>query len=111
MYAVLRTGGKQYKVASGDLVDVERIAGEAGDIIEFPEVLSLVDDDEVKVGTPLVEGALVKGEIMAQKRGTKILVFKSKRRKGYRKRQEYGIRPDIMHGSSQRRTNLWHKRE
>ncbi len=87
MYAVLRTGGKQYKVASGDLVDVERIAGEAGDIIEFPEVLSLVDEDEVKVGTPLVEGALVKGEIMAQKRGTKILVFKSKRRKGYRKRQ------------------------
>ena len=87
MYAVLRTGGKQYKVASGDLVDVERIAGEAGDIIEFPEVLSLVDEDEVKVGTPLVEGALVKGEIMAQKRGAKILVFKSKRRKGYRKRR------------------------
>jgi large subunit ribosomal protein L21 len=87
MYAVLRTGGKQYKVASGDLVDVERIAGETGDIIEFPEVLSLIDDDEVKVGTPLVEGALVKGEIMAQKRGVKILVFKSKRRKGYRKRQ------------------------
>lgn len=87
MYAVLRTGGKQYKVASGDLLDVERIAGETGDIIEFTDVLSLIDEGEVKVGTPLVEGALVKGEIMAQKRGVKILVFKSKRRKGYRKRQ------------------------
>ncbi|MCK5680841.1 50S ribosomal protein L21 [bacterium] len=87
MYAVLRTGGKQYKVASGDLFDVERIAGEAGDIIELPEVLSLVDGDEVKVGAPVVEGACVKAEIIAQKRGVKILVFKSKRRKGYRKRQ------------------------
>ncbi|MCK5915473.1 MAG: 50S ribosomal protein L21 [Deltaproteobacteria bacterium] len=87
MYAVLRTGGKQYKVSSGDMLDVERIVGETGDIIEFPEVLSLIDEDDVKVGTPLLEGATVKGEIIAQKRGKKILVFKSKRRKGYRKRQ------------------------
>ena len=87
MYAVLRTGGKQYRVASGELIEVERIAGEEGDVIEFPEILSLVDEDEVKVGTPLLEGATVKGEIVAQKRGVKILVFKSKRRKGYRKRQ------------------------
>ena len=87
MYAVLRIGGKQYKVASGDLVEVERIAGEAGDIIDFPEVLSLIDEDDVKVGTPLLEGVSVKGEIIAQKRGVKILVFKSKKRKGYRKRQ------------------------
>jgi len=87
MYAVLRTGGKQYKVASGDLVEVERLVGEAGDIIEFPEVLSLVDEDNVKIGTPLLDGVSVKGEIVAQKRGNKILVFKSKKRKGYRKRQ------------------------
>lgn len=87
MYAVLRTGGKQYRVASGDMIDIERIAGEPGDVVELSEVLTLVDDDSVKVGTPLVEGALVKGEIVDQKRGTKILVFKSKRRKGYRKRQ------------------------
>ncbi len=87
MYAVLRTGGKQYKVASGDLVEVERIAGEAGDVIEFSEVLSLVDEDDVKVGTPLLDGVSVKGEIISQKRGDKILVFKSKKRKGYRKRQ------------------------
>ncbi len=87
MYAVLRTGGKQYKVASGDLVEVERIAGEAGDVIEFPEVLSLVDEESVKVGTPLLDGVSVKGEIISQKRGEKILVFKSKKRKGYRKRQ------------------------
>ncbi len=87
MYAVLRTGGKQYKVAAGDLIEVERIAGEAGDVIEFSEVLSLVGEDETRIGTPLVEGALVKGEIVSQKRGDKILVFKSKRRKGYRKRQ------------------------
>jgi len=87
MYAVLRTGGKQYRVASGEVIDVERIVGEAGDIVDFPEVLSLVDEDDVKVGTPLLEGVTVKGEILAQKRGDKILVFKSKRRKGYRKRQ------------------------
>ncbi len=87
MYAVLRTGGKQYKVAAGDLIEVERIAGDAGDVVELSEVLSLVDDEEVKIGAPLVEGAVVRGEIVSQKRGDKILVFKSKRRKGYRKRQ------------------------
>ncbi len=87
MYAVLRTGGKQYRVASGEVIDVERIVGEAGDVVAFPEVLSVVDEDDVKVGTPLLEGVTVKGEILAQKRGDKILVFKSKRRKGYRKRQ------------------------
>ncbi|HDS16544.1 MAG TPA: 50S ribosomal protein L21 [Proteobacteria bacterium] len=87
MYAVLRTGGKQYRVASGDLIEIERVAGEAGDTVEFAEVLSLIDDSEVKVGTPLLEGVLVKGEIVSQKRGDKILVFKSKRRKGSRKRQ------------------------
>ncbi len=87
MYAVLRTGGKQYRVAAGDFIEVERIAGEAGEVVELPEVLSLVGDDEVKIGTPLVEGAVVKGEIVSQIRGDKILVFKSKRRKGYRKRR------------------------
>ncbi|MBN2809340.1 MAG: 50S ribosomal protein L21 [Deltaproteobacteria bacterium] len=87
MYAVLRTGGKQYRVASGEVIDVERIVGEAGDVVDFAEVLSLVDGEEVKIGTPLLEGVTVKGEILAQKRGEKILVFRSKRRKGYRKRQ------------------------
>ena len=85
-YAVIRTGGKQYRVAPGDLLRIERLAGDVGAPVEFTEVL-LTGGDSVRVGTPLVEGALVRGQIVRQSRDRKILVYKKKRRKNYRRRR------------------------
>jgi large subunit ribosomal protein L21 len=85
-YAVIRTGGKQYRVAPGDLLRIERLAGDVGAPVEFTEVL-LTGGDTVRVGTPLVEGALVRGQIVRQSRDRKILVYKKKRRKNYRRRR------------------------
>jgi len=85
MYAVIKTGGKQYKVSVDDLVKVEKVEGAVGDTIELDQVL-MVGGAEVKLGTPLVPGAKVKAQIVAQEKDKKILVFKSKRRKGYRKK-------------------------
>ncbi|HEV7734830.1 MAG TPA: 50S ribosomal protein L21 [Candidatus Binatia bacterium] len=85
-YAVIRTGGKQYRVEPGTLLHVERLDGEAGAAVEFTEVL-LTAGDAIKVGTPLVDGAIVRGEIVAQGRAKKILIFKKKRRKNYRRRR------------------------
>jgi large subunit ribosomal protein L21 len=84
--AVIRTGGKQYRVAAGDLLRVEKLAGEPGSKITFGEVL-MVGGDEPKFGQPLVDGAKVEAEIVAQDRGEKIIVFKFKRRKKHRKKQ------------------------
>lgn len=85
MNAVIKTGGKQYTVNSGDLVDVELLSGNPGDEIEFKEVLLLTDDrGGVQVGTPFVENAVVKAKIVEEKKGKKIVVFKFKRRKDYR---------------------------
>ena len=92
MYAVIKTGGKQYKVSEGDLVKVEKIDGEVGETIEIDQVL-MVGGAEVKLGTPLVPGAKVKAQIVGQEKDKKILVFKSKRRKGYRKK--FGHRQQI----------------
>jgi large subunit ribosomal protein L21 len=92
MYAVIKTGGKQYKVSEGDLVKVEMIDGSVGDTIELDQVL-MVGGAEVKLGTPLVPGAKVKAQIVAQEKDTKVIVFKSKRRQGYRKK--YGHRQPI----------------
>lgn len=80
MYAVIKTGGKQYKVASGDVLKIEKIAGEAGKEVVFNEVLAI---DET-VGTPLVAGASVKATVLKQARDAKIIVFKKKRRQNYR---------------------------
>jgi large subunit ribosomal protein L21 len=103
MYAVVRTGGKQIRVAPGDAVRVEKIEGSVGDSIELGEVLLVSDDDAIKIGTPLVEGAKVVGVITDQARGPKIRVFKMKRRTGYRRtlghRQAYTeIRVDSIEG-------------
>ena len=87
MYAVIKTGGKQYRVAIDDTLEIERLAGEAGEIIEFNEVLMVGFDAGVEVGTPLVEGATVAAELVEQTRGKKIIVFKKKRRKKYRRKQ------------------------
>lgn len=86
-YAVIRTGGKQYRVAPGDLVRVERLEGDVGAAVEFAEVLLASADDAVQIGTPLVSGVRVRGTIVAQGRDRKILVFKKKRRKNYRRRR------------------------
>jgi large subunit ribosomal protein L21 len=84
MYAVVRTGGKQLRVKAGDRVSVELLAGaSAGDTVELSEVL-LVGGDELKVGTPLVDGARVVAKVEGEARGPKVRIFKHKRRKGYR---------------------------
>jgi len=93
MYAVIKTGGKQYRVAAGDTLRVERIAGDKGSVVELKDVLMVTTDTDVKVGKPTVAGAKVVGEIVEQDRAKKILVFKSKRRKSSKKmighRQDY----------------------
>lgn len=92
MYAVIKTGGKQYKVSEGDLVKVEKLEGAVGDTVELGDVL-MVGGEEVQIGTPLLPGAKVTARIVEQDKDKKILVFKSKRRKNYRKK--YGHRQPI----------------
>ena len=86
MYAVIQTGGKQYRVSLGDLLRVEKLSGEAGDQITFDNVLLVGGDDEHRVGQPVVSGASVIATIVGQTRGDKIVVFKFKRRKMYRRK-------------------------
>lgn len=86
MYAVIRTGGKQYRVEQGDTLRVEKLDGDKGKTIEFTDVLLVADGDNVKVGAPTVAGAKVRAEIVAQEKGEKLVVFKFRRRKGYRKK-------------------------
>jgi len=85
MLAIIRTGGKQYRVQAGDLLDVERLEAEPGARIAFEQVLLIDDDKETLIGTPVLERALVRGEVLEQHRDRKILVFKKKRRKQYRR--------------------------
>jgi large subunit ribosomal protein L21 len=82
-YAVIRTGGKQYRVAEGQIVKVEKLSGAPGDKVTLHDVLFVGGGDEVKIGTPLIANASVTGEIVGQERAKKILVFKKKRRKSY----------------------------
>ncbi|HON59409.1 MAG TPA: 50S ribosomal protein L21 [Smithella sp.] len=86
MYAVIKTGAKQYKVSEGDVLAVEKIAGQAGDEVVFSDVLMVANEKEIKVGTPFVEGAKVIGQIVGEKKGPKVIVYKMKRRKGYHKK-------------------------
>ena len=83
MYAIVRTGGKQYQVAPGDRVRVEKLAGDVGDTVELDDVLMVVDGEETKIGQPVLEGAKVTAQITEQGKAKKIVVFKKKRRKGY----------------------------
>ena len=80
MYAVIRTGGKQYRVSPDDIIEVEKLAGEAGEIIQFSEVLMLGGEGDAQIGAPTVSGASVAGQVIEQKRADKIIVFKKKRR-------------------------------
>jgi large subunit ribosomal protein L21 len=85
MFAVIRTGGKQYRVAPNDIIEIEKIAGKPGDIVELSEVILLGGDGGPKTGSPTIAGALVAAEVIEQKRADKIVVFKKKRRKNYRR--------------------------
>ena len=87
MYAVIRTGGKQYKVATGEKIKIEQIAADVGQEIVIDQVLAVGDGAELKVGTPLVAGASVKATVLAQGRHDKVRIFKMRRRKHYQKRQ------------------------
>jgi large subunit ribosomal protein L21 len=87
MYAIVRTGGKQYQVAQGDQLRVEKINGEVGDTVELNDVLMVVQDESVEIGSPLLENAIVKATIVEQGRAKKVIVFKKKKRKGYRLRK------------------------
>ena len=86
MYAVIKTGGKQHKVSAGDVLAIEKISGDRGDSVVFDEVLMIAGDDGIRVGTPLLKGARVVAEVLAQAKAAKIFVFRMKRRKGYHKK-------------------------
>lgn len=90
MYAIVETGGKQYRVAPGDVIDVERLDASKGDVVELDKVRLVAGDDGVKVGKPLIEGAKVTARVTAVGKQPKILVFKYKPKKNYRRR--YGHR-------------------
>ena len=93
MFAVIKTGGKQYRVAADNIIQIEKVAGEPGAIVEFGEVLMLGGDSPV-VGSPTVAGALVAGEVLAQGRGPKVIAFKKRRRKNSRRKR--GHRQDFV---------------
>lgn len=86
MYAIIKTGGKQYRVSEGDVVRVEKLAGDVGATIKFDQILML-GGESAKVGQPLIEGASVEATIQRQARARKVLIFKKKRRTGYHKKQ------------------------
>jgi large subunit ribosomal protein L21 len=87
MYAVVKTGGKQYKVAAGEKLRIEQIAGDVGSEVVLDQVLMLADGEAVTLGTPLVSGASVKATVLAHGRADKVRIFKLRRRKHYQKRQ------------------------
>lgn len=93
MFAVVKTGGKQYRVTPGDVVLVERLPGEEGQSIQLTDILMVQDGNATTIGAPLVSGAFVNATIKAQTRGDKIIVFKKKRRQGYRRKR--GHRQDL----------------
>lgn len=87
MLAVIKTGGKQYIIKPGDRLRVEKIEGEVGDVVEIKEVLLVKTDKEIKIGTPLVENAKVKASIVEQGKAPKVIVFKKKPKKGYKRKK------------------------
>ena len=87
MYAIIETGGKQYKVAEGDTLFIEKLPQEAGETVTFDKVLAILDGDNTTIGTPVVAGAKVDASIVKNGKGKKIRIFKYNPKKGYRKRQ------------------------
>ncbi len=93
MYAVIKTGGKQYRVAPDDVLTIEKVEGDTGAKVEFAEVLMIGGSGEPKLGTPLVSGAKVVAELVEQTRGPKVIAFKKRRRKNSRRKR--GHRQDL----------------
>ncbi len=87
MFAVIKTGGKQYKVAKDDIIIVEKLDTEAGKPVSFTDILAYGSGADVKVGEPTVKGAEVTGEVIEQRKGDKVIVFKKKRRQNYRRKR------------------------
>ena len=94
MYAVIKTGGKQYRVAANETIQIEKLDGNPGDSVAFTEVLMVANGAAIDVGAPFVAGATVAGEIVSHDRGPKIIIFKKRRRKHYRRKN--GHRQDLM---------------
>jgi large subunit ribosomal protein L21 len=95
-YAVIRTGGKQYRVSEGDVVKIEKLDGEVGETVTVGDVLFIGDNGEVKIGLPLVANARVTGEIVSQAKAKKVLVFKKKRRKSYSRQRGHRQNQTIL---------------
>ena len=93
MYAVIKTGGKQYRVAADDVLTIEKVAGDAGATVEFTEVLMLAGSGEPKLGKPSISGAKVTAEVVEQGRAPKVIAFKKRRRKNSRRKR--GHRQDL----------------
>ena len=93
MYAVVQTGGKQYKVTEGDTIEVNRVSGDTGSALTIDTVLMVNQDGSVKIGSPTIDGAKVEAEVVKHTRGPKLIVWKMKRRKGYRNKN--GHRQDL----------------
>ncbi len=87
MYAIIETGGKQYRVQEGDSLFIEKVNGEEGDAVEFDKILTVSKDGKLSVGAPYVEGAKVSGTVVNQGKARKVIVFKFKSKKDYRKKQ------------------------
>jgi large subunit ribosomal protein L21 len=85
MYAVVKTGGKEYRVSKGDLIRVEKVEGKAGDQVVIKDVLMVSEEGKVQVGTPQLTNAVVTGKIVQEAKGKKVLIYKMKRRKNYRR--------------------------
>ena len=85
MNAVVKTGGKEYRISKGDLIRVEKMEGKVGDQVTMKDILMISDEDKVQVGNPFLTNAVITGEIVQQVRGKKVLIYKMKRRKNYRR--------------------------
>lgn len=99
MYAVVKTGGKQYRVASGDVIKVERLSGEVGDMVALDQVLMVGGEDDgtaVRIGTPLLDGAKVMAEVLGQIKADKVIIFKKKRRKNHRCKRGHRQRQTVL---------------
>ena len=86
MYAVIKTGGKQYRVSEGDVIFVEKLAGEVDDSLVFTDVLTVVSEGDVKIGAPFIEGAKVTGKVLKQDKNKKIIIYKYKSKANYRRK-------------------------
>jgi len=87
MYAVVKTGGKQYKVTKGEVIKVEKLDAEVGSEVDLQDVLMVIDGDSIRVGSPILENATVKAKVLEHGKDKKVIVFKKKRRKGYKKKR------------------------